>query len=308
MKIYDNITQLIGATPLLRLHRIETKFGIGAHLVAKLEKQNPGGSVKDRIALAMVTAAERQGHLKAGGTIVEPTSGNTGIGLAMVAAARGYHAIFTMPETMSLERRALLRAYGAEVVLTEGREGMKGAIQKAMAIAAATPGAFMLSQFDNAANPESHYATTGPEIYAETEGSIAAFIAGVGTGGTISGVGRYLKEKKNDIHIVAVEPASSPVLSGGVAAAHVIQGIGAGFVPVNFDRRVVDEILTVENEEALRYARVLASEEGILVGISAGATLAAAIRLAARPEFLNRTIVMVFPDTGERYLSTVLFK
>ncbi|MFA5006381.1 MAG: cysteine synthase A [Candidatus Izemoplasmatales bacterium] len=308
MKIFENVTALIGGTPLVRLARIERTHGLSAVLLAKLERQNPGGSVKDRAALAMIEAAERDGRLKPGGTIVEPTSGNTGIGLAMVAAARGYRSIFAMPETMSLERRALLRAYGAELVLTDGSLGMKGAIAEAERIRAATPGAFMPMQFENAANPDVHAATTGPEILADTDGTIDMFVAGVGTGGTVTGVGRFLKGRKPSVTIIAVEPERSPVLSGGAPAPHAIQGIGAGFIPRNYDPAVVDRIERISNEEAVACARELASGEGILSGISSGAVLAAAIRLAKEPGMTGKKIVLVLPDTGERYLSTILFK
>ncbi len=308
MNIHDDVTRLIGNTPLVRLARFEKLHGLTATLVAKLEKQNPGGSVKDRIALAMVEAAERDGLLRPGGTIVEPTSGNTGIGLAMVAAAKGYRCVFTMSEAMSMERRQLLRAYGAELVLTDASLGMKGAIAEAKRIHAETPGAFLPMQFENAANPQVHHETTGPEIFAGTDGTVDVFVAGVGTGGTVSGVGRYLKETKPSVRIVAVEPALSPVLSGGSPAPHVIQGIGAGFVPKNYDGRYVDEIVTVTNEDAVMHARALAKEEGILSGISCGAALAAAVRIGKDPAYSGKTIVVLLPDTGERYLSTILFK
>ncbi|MDP3130970.1 MAG: cysteine synthase A, partial [Bacillota bacterium] len=271
MTIHDNITRLIGNTPLVRLARIEAAYGVSAKLIAKLEKQNPGGSVKDRIACAMIESAERDGLLEKGATIVEATSGNTGIGLAMVGAAKGYRMVFTMSEAMSLERRSLLRAYGAELVLTDASLGMKGAIAEARRIHAETPGSFLPLQFENAANPNAHYATTGPEIFRETDGTVDVFVAGVGTGGTVSGVGRYLKEQKPSVRIVAVEPEKSPVLSGGAPAPHMIQGIGAGFIPHNYDGTFVDAIATVSNEDAITFARALASVEGILSGISCGA-------------------------------------
>jgi len=308
MRIHESVTALVGKTPLVRLARIERAHALPAVLLAKLERQNPGGSVKDRAALAMVEAAERDGRLQPGGTIVEPTSGNTGIGLAMVAAARGYRTVFAMPETMSLERRALLRAYGAELVLTDGALGMKGAIAEAERIRAATPGAFMPMQFENAANPDVHYATTGPEIYDDTDGTVDVVVAGVGTGGTVAGIGRYFKEKKPSVQIVAVEPERSPVLSGGSPAPHAIQGIGAGFVPKNYDPSVVDRIERVANEDAVVHARELAATEGILSGISCGAALAAAVRIAKEPGMTGKAIVVILPDTGERYLSTILFK
>ncbi len=308
MAIYKSFTELIGNTPLLELTNLERKLGLKAKLVAKLEYFNPAGSVKDRIAKAMIEDAEASGKLKPGAVIVEPTSGNTGIGLAAVAASKGYKVILTMPETMSVERRNLLKAYGAELVLTEGAKGMKGAIAKADEIAAATPGAFIPGQFVNPANPAAHKATTGPEIWADTEGAVDIFVAGVGTGGTLTGVGEYLKEKKPSVQVVAVEPASSPVLSKGVAGAHKIQGIGAGFVPDVLNTKVYDEIIPVENEDAFALGRELGRTEGILVGISAGAALWAAIELAKRPENEGKTIVALLPDTGDRYLSTPMFQ
>ncbi|OHE42294.1 MAG: cysteine synthase A [Tenericutes bacterium GWF2_57_13] len=308
MTIHDDITRLIGNTPLVRLARIEAAYGVSAKLIAKLEKQNPGGSVKDRIARAMIETAERDGLLEKGATIVEATSGNTGIGLAMVGAAKGYRMVFTMSEAMSLERRSLLRAYGAELVLTDASLGMKGAIAEARRIHAETPGSFLPLQFENAANPITHYATTGPEIFRETDGTVDVFVAGVGTGGTVSGVGRYLKEQKPSVRIVAVEPEKSPVLSGGAPAPHMIQGISAGFIPRNYDGTVVDAIATVSNEDAITFARALASVEGILSGISCGAALAVAVRIGKDPAYAGKTIVILLPDTGERYLSTILFK
>ena len=308
MAIYKSFTELVGNTPLLELTNLEKKLGLKAKIVAKLEYFNPAGSVKDRIAKAMIEDAEASGKLKPGAVIVEPTSGNTGIGLAAVAAAKGYKIILTMPETMSVERRNLLKAYGAQLVLTEGAKGMKGAIAKADEIAAATPGAFIPGQFVNPANPAAHKATTGPEIWKDTEGEVDIFVAGVGTGGTLTGVGEYLKEKKPSVQVVAVEPASSPVLSKGVAGAHKIQGIGAGFVPDVLNTKIYDEIIPVENEDAFALGRELGRTEGILVGISAGAALWAAIELAKRPENEGKTIVALLPDTGDRYLSTPMFQ
>ena len=308
MAIYKSFTELVGNTPLLELTNLEKKLGLKAKIVAKLEYFNPAGSVKDRIAKAMIEDAEASGKLKPGAVIVEPTSGNTGIGLAAVAASKGYKIILTMPETMSVERRNLLKAYGAQLVLTEGAKGMKGAIAKADEIAAATPGAFIPGQFVNPANPAAHKATTGPEIWKDTEGEVDIFVAGVGTGGTLTGVGEYLKEKKPSVQVVAVEPASSPVLSKGVAGAHKIQGIGAGFVPDVLNTKIYDEIIPVENEDAFALGRELGRTEGILVGISAGAALWAAIELAKRPENEGKTIVALLPDTGDRYLSTPMFQ
>ena len=308
MAIYKSFTELVGNTPLLELTNLEKKLGLKAKIVAKLEYFNPAGSVKDRIAKAMIEYAEASGKLKPGAVIVEPTSGNTGIGLAAVAAAKGYKIILTMPETMSVERRNLLKAYGAQLVLTEGAKGMKGAIAKADEIAAATPGAFIPGQFVNPANPAAHKATTGPEIWKDTEGEVDIFVAGVGTGGTLTGVGEYLKEQKPSVQVVAVEPASSPVLSKGVAGAHKIQGIGAGFVPDVLNTKIYDEIIPVENEDAFALRRELGRTEGILVGISAGAALWAAIELAKRPENEGKTIVALLPDTGDRYLSTPMFQ
>ena len=307
MAVYQSADEIIGKTPLLELTHIEKKFDLKAKLLAKLEYFNPAGSVKDRIAKAMIDEAEASGKLKADSVIIEPTSGNTGIGLASVAAARGYRIIIVMPETMSVERRQLVKAYGAELVLTEGAKGMKGAIAKAQELAAEIPGSFMPSQFTNPANPKVHFETTGPEIYADTDGEVDIFVAGVGTGGTISGVGEYLKSKKPDVKVVAVEPATSAVLSTGVPGAHKIQGIGAGFVPETLNTTVYDEIVTVANEAAFETGRLIGRNEGILVGISSGAALWAAIEEAKGPENEGKTIVVLFPDTGDRYLSTPLF-
>ena len=306
-KIYTSVDQLIGGTPLLELCNLEKRLGLKAKVLAKLEYLNPAGSAKDRIGLAMINAAEREGRLRPGSVIIEPTSGNTGIGLASVAAARGYRVIIVMPETMSVERRILMKAYGAELVLTEGTKGMTGAIEKAEELAASIPGSFIPGQFVNPVNAEAHYQTTGPEIWRDTDGKVDLFVAGVGTGGTITGVGRYLKEKKPDVKIVAVEPAGSPVLSKGTSGAHKIQGIGAGFVPEVLNTAVYDEIIPVENEDAFAAGRLLGKTEGVLVGISSGAALHAAIQLAKRPENKGKTIVALLPDTGDRYLSTALF-
>ena len=305
--IYTSADQLIGRTPLLELTHIEKKFGLNARVLAKLEYFNPGGSVKDRVALAMIDDAEARGLLKPGSVIIEPTSGNTGIGLASVAAARGYRIIIVMPETMSVERRQLMKAYGAELVLTEGAKGMTGAIAKAGELAKEIPGSFVPGQFVNPANPKAHFETTGPEIWADTDGQVDYFVAGVGTGGTITGVGRYLKSQNPAVRVVAVEPKSSAVLSTGVAGAHKIQGIGAGFVPEVLDTAVYDEIIAVADEDAFRPGRELGRSEGVLVGISSGAALWAAIELAKRPENAGKTIVALLPDTGDRYLSTPLF-
>ncbi|MCR4632328.1 MAG: cysteine synthase A [Treponema sp.] len=306
--IKQSSLELIGKTPLLQLNNYSKKAGLtGATILAKLEYLNPAGSVKDRIALAMIEDAEEKGILKPGATIIEPTSGNTGIGLAAVAAAKGYHAILTLPDTMSVERRNLLKAYGAEIVLTEGAKGMKGAIAKAEEIQAATPGSIIPGQFVNPANPAIHKKTTGPEIWEQTDGKVDIFVAGVGTGGTLTGVGEYLKEKNPNVKVVAVEPATSPVLSKGTAGAHKIQGIGAGFVPDVLNTKVYDEIITVENDDAFAEGRNFAHSEGILVGISSGAALKAASVLAARPENKGKTIVVLLPDSGDRYLSTPLF-
>ncbi len=306
-KISKSLTELIGKTPLLELSNYETKNGLQAKIVAKLEYFNPGGSVKDRIALAMIDDAEKRGVLKAGSVIIEPTSGNTGIGLASVAAARGYRIILTMPETMSVERRVLMKAYGAEIVLTEGAKGMKGAIAKANELAAEIPNSFIPGQFDNPANPAIHRATTGPEIWNDTDGKVDIFVAGAGTGGTVTGVGEYLKSKNPGVKIVVVEPADSPVLSEGRPGPHKIQGIGAGFVPAVLNTSVYDEIIPVKNEDAFAVAREIGRDEGLLVGISSGAAAWAATELARRPDNAGKTIVVILPDTGERYLSTALF-
>ena len=305
--IYTSADQLIGKTPLLELTHIEKKHDLKAKILAKLEYFNPAGSVKDRIAKAMIDDAEAKGLLKEGSVIIEPTSGNTGIGLASVAAARGYRIIIVMPETMSVERRQLMKAYGAELVLTEGSKGMKGAIAKADELAKEIPNSFVPGQFVNAANPKAHYATTGPEIYADTDGKVDVFVAGVGTGGTITGVGQYLKAQNPAVKVVAVEPKSSAVLSTGVAGAHKIQGIGAGFVPDVLDTKVYDEIIPVENDNAFATGKEIGKSEGVLVGISSGAAVWAAIQLAQRPENAGKNIVVLLPDTGDRYLSTPLF-
>ena len=306
-KIYKSADELIGRTPLLEFSRIESAHNLQAKVIAKLEYFNPAGSVKDRIAKAMIEDAERAGKLKPGSVIIEPTSGNTGIGLASVAAARGYKAIIVMPETMSVERRQLMKAYGAEVVLSDGTKGMKGAIAKAQELAEATPNSFIPGQFVNPANPKAHFETTGPEIFEDTDGQVDIFVAGVGTGGTVTGVGKYLKSKKPGVRIVAVEPASSAVLSTGVPGPHKIQGIGAGFVPDVLDTKVYDEIIPVSNEDAFATGREFGRTEGVLVGISSGAALWAAIELAKRPENKGKNIVVLLPDTGDRYLSTSLF-
>ncbi len=306
-KVYNSVTELIGGTPLLKANNFIKANDLKANIYVKLEYFNPAGSVKDRIAKAMIEKAEKDGKLKPGATIIEPTSGNTGIGLASVAAARGYKAILTMPETMSVERRNLLKAYGAKIVLTDGSKGMKGAIAKAEELAKETPNSFIPEQFNNPANPAAHEATTGPEIYNDLDGKVDAFIAGVGTGGTLTGVGHYLKKQNKDIHVVAVEPATSPVLSKGQAGPHKIQGIGAGFVPETLDTKVYDEVIAVANDDAFKYGRQFSHVEGVLIGISSGAALAAAIELAKRPEFAGKNIVALLPDTGDRYLSTELF-
>ena len=306
-KIYQQITDLIGRTPLVELHKYSTFRGTTRPVVAKIEFFNPGGSVKDRIALAMIEDAEAEGQLKPGATIIEPTSGNTGVGLALVAAVKGYRLILTMPETMSVERRNLVKAYGATVKLTSGKDGMKGAIKAAEELRSSIPGSVILQQFENQANPERHYRTTGPEIWRDTDGKVDVFVAGVGTGGTVSGIGRYLKEQNPAVKIVAVEPAASPVLSGGKSGPHKIQGIGAGFVPATYSREYVDEVFEVKNDQAILAGRQLAQQEGLLVGISSGAAAFAAAEIARRPENAGKTVVALLPDTGERYLSTVLY-
>lgn len=306
-KVYDSILDLVGKTPLVELKRIEEKEGLQAKLIAKVESFNPAGSVKDRIAKAMIEDAEAKGLLKEGSVIIEPTSGNTGIGLAAVATVKGYRMILTMPETMSVERRNIVKAYGAEVVLTDGTKGMKGAIEKADELAKEIPNSFIAGQFVNPANPATHKKTTGPEIWEDTDGEVDIFVAGVGTGGTITGTGEYLKEKKPEVKIVAVEPASSPVLSDGISGPHKIQGIGAGFVPDTLNTSIYDEIIKVENEDAFETGRYLAAEEAILAGISSGAALYAAIQLAKREENKGKTIVVLLPDNGDRYYSTALF-
>ena len=308
MHVAENLTQLIGRTPLVELSRLMADRVGGARLFAKVESFNPGGSAKDRIALAMLDDAQARGLLSPDTVIIEPTSGNTGVGLAMVAAVRGYRAIFTMPESMSLERRRLLAAYGAEIVLTPASEGMAGAVRRAQELADLYPESFIPSQFENPANPAAHDSTTGPEIWQDTDGTVDVFVAGVGTGGTVSGAGRYLKRQNPAVRVIAVEPAASPLLSEGRAGAHGLQGIGANFVPKTLDRAVIDEVLTVREEEAYETARLLAKREGLLVGISSGAAAAAALRIAARPEMEGKRIVVLLPDTGERYLSTKLFE
>jgi len=306
-KIYENLTDLIGRTPLLKLNNYVKQNKLKAQIIAKLEYFNPAGSVKDRIALAMIDDAEKKGILTKDSVIIEPTSGNTGIGLASVAASRGYRIILAMPETMSVERRSLLKAYGAEIALTEGSKGMKGAIAKALELAEQTPGAFIPSQFDNPANPAIHRTTTGPEIWEDTDGNIDIFVSGIGTGGTISGAGEYLKSKKSNIKIIGVEPADSPVLSKGTAGSHKIQGIGAGFIPNTLNAKIYDEIVTVSNDDAFEGSRAVARTEGLLTGISSGAAINAATRIALRPESEGKVIVVILPDNGERYLSTSLF-
>ena len=306
-KIAKQLTELIGNTPLLELHKFSEARGLQSPIIAKVEYFNPGGSVKDRIALAMIEDAEQRGLLKPGATIIEPTSGNTGVGLALVSAVKGYKLILTMPETMSIERRNLVKAYGAEVRLTSGKDGMPGAIRAAEELRDSIPGSVILQQFENQANPAKHYATTGPEIWQQTEGQIDIFVAGVGTGGTVSGVARYLKEQNPSIQVVAVEPKSSPVLNGGQSGPHKIQGIGAGFVPKTYDSALIDEVFDVENDDAIRTGRQLAQQEGLLVGISSGAAAFAATQVAARPENQGKRVVVLLPDTGERYLSTVLY-
>ena len=306
-KIVKQLTDLVGNTPLLELNKFSVENNLETPIIAKIEFFNPGGSVKDRIALAMIEDAEQKGLLKPGATIIEPTSGNTGVGLALVSAVKGYHLILTMPETMSVERRNLVKAYGAEVRLTSGKDGMPGAIRAAEELRNTIPGSIILQQFENAANPAKHYATTGPEIWSQTDGQIDIFVAGVGTGGTISGAGKYLKEQNPAIKIIAVEPKASPVLNGGQSGPHKIQGIGAGFVPQTYNANIVDEVFDVENDDAIRTGRQLAQQEGLLVGISAGAAAYAATQIAQRPENKGKKIVVLLPDTGERYLSTVLY-
>lgn len=306
-QIAKQLTELVGNTPLLELNKYSTAKGLETPVIAKVEFFNPGGSVKDRIALAMIEDAEEKGILKPGATIIEPTSGNTGVGLALVSAVKGYHLILTMPETMSIERRNLVKAYGADVRLTPGKDGMSGAIRAAEALRDEIPGSVILQQFENAANPARHYVTTGPEIWRDTDGKVDIFIAGVGTGGTISGTGKFLKEQNPDVRIIAVEPKSSPVLNGGQSGPHKIQGIGAGFVPDTYDADIIDEVFDVDNDDAIRTAREIAQTEGLLVGISAGAALFAAIEVAGRPENKGKKVVVLLPDTGERYLSTVLY-
>ena len=308
MNVFESVTELIGKTPLLELKNYAADHGLQATVLAKLECMNPGGSAKDRVGAAMIAGAEAAGRLAPGGTIIEPTSGNTGIGLAMVAAAKGYRVILTMPDTMSVERRSLLAAYGAEIILTPGSEGMTGAVRKAEELHREISGSIIAGQFDNPDNPAAHYAATGPEIWKDTDGKVDIFVAGVGTGGTLSGTGRYLKEQNPAVQVVAVEPASSPLLSQGRAGAHGLQGIGANFVPENFDASVADEIITVTEEEAYAAGRALARREGILVGITSGAAVHAAAVLAARPENHGKVIVALLPDSGERYLSTPLFR
>jgi cysteine synthase len=305
--VYTSIDQLIGHTPMLELVHLEKEFGLKAKILAKLEYFNPAGSVKDRVAKNMIDEAEKKGILKPGATIIEPTSGNTGIGLCSVAAARGYKIIIVMPETMSVERRQIMKGYGAELVLSEGSKGMKGAIDKADELAASIPGSWIAGQFVNPANPAAHIATTGPEIWEDTDGKVDYFVAGVGTGGTITGVGQYLKSKKSDVKVVAVEPATSPVLSKGTGGAHKIQGIGAGFVPDVLDTKVYDEVIAVENEDAFTYGKLIGKKEGFLVGISSGAAIKAAIDVAKRPENEGKNIVVLLPDNGDKYLSTPLF-
>ncbi|WP_312280512.1 cysteine synthase A [Oscillibacter sp.] len=307
MNVYEGIEDLVGHTPLVRLHRIEQEYGLDAVLLAKLESFNPAGSAKDRVAARIISEAERDGRLPSGGTTIEPTSRNTGIGLAAVGGARGYRVILTMPETMSKERQILILAYGAEIVLTPGSEGMAGAVKKAEELQKTTPGSILGGQFDNPANPAAHYDATGPEIWADTDGQVDIFVAGAGTGGTISGVGRYLKEKRPNVRIVAVEPSASPLLSLGIAGPHGLQGIGANFVPKNLDRALLDEIIPVSDEDAYALGRMLARREGLLVGITSGAAVWAAIQLAKRVENRGKTVVALLPDTGERYLSTPMF-
>ena len=306
-KIYNNITELVGHTPLVQLGKYSQQKGLNTPIIAKVEYFNPGGSVKDRVALAMIEDAERKGILHPGATIIEPTSGNTGVGLALAAAVKGYKLILTMPETMSVERRNLVKAYGAQVKLTDGKAGMPGAIKAAEELRDATPDAFIPGQFENSANPQRHYDTTGVEIWDDTDGKVDVFIAGVGTGGTVSGIGKRLKENNPNVKVIAVEPATSPVLQGGQPGPHKIQGIGAGFVPQTFNRDIIDEVVSVDNDDAIRTGRELAQIEGLLVGISSGAAVYAASQIAQRPEYQGKNIVVLLPDTGERYLSTVLY-
>ena len=308
MNVYTSVDKMIGGTPLLELCNLERELGLKAKVLAKLEYLNPAGSAKDRIARAMIDSAEREGKLVPGSVIIEPTSGNTGIGLAAVAAARGYRVIIVMPDTMSMERRMLMKAFGAELVLTPGAKGMTGSIEKAEELAASTPNSFIPGQFVNPVNARAHYDTTGPEIWNDTDGTVDVFVAGVGTGGTITGVGRYLKEQRADVKIIAVEPATSAVLSGGKPGPHGLQGIGAGFIPAVLDTSVYDEVIPVENEQAYQAARLIGKNEGVLVGISSGAALYAALELAKRDEYTGKTIVALLPDTGDRYLSTPLFE
>lgn len=307
-KIYTSATQLIGHTPLVEFKNVEKELGLQARILAKLEYFNPAGSVKDRIAREMIETAEKEGKLNANSTIIEPTSGNTGIGLASIAAAKGYKIILTMPETMSVERRNILKAYGAKIVLTDGSKGMKGAIAKANELAAETPDSYVPEQFDNPANPQAHYKTTGPEIWEDTDGQVDAFIAGVGTGGTLTGTGKYLKEKNPDIDVWALEPETSPVLSEGHGGPHKIQGIGAGFVPKVLDTKLYKGVVTISNDDAFKYAKLIAHKEGVLVGISSGAAFKGAIELAKKPEYKGKTIVVILPDSGDRYYSTALFQ
>lgn len=307
MRIYHDISELIGHTPLLALERISAEYGLSQPILAKLERFNPAGSAKDRVARNMLDDAEKRGLIQPGAVIIEPTSGNTGVGLAAVGAARGYRVILTMPETMSMERRMLLKAYGAELVLTEGKSGMAGAVAKAQELADSIPNSFLAGQFENPANPAAHEQTTGPEIWEDTDGKVEVFVAGIGTGGTISGVGRYLKAQNAAVQVVGFEPASSPLLTQGTAGSHKLQGIGANFVPDNYDASVVDEVLTVANESAMELGRKLAAKEGVLCGITSGAAVWTAIQLAKRPEYAGKMIVALLPDTGERYLSTEMF-
>lgn len=308
MNIKENISQLIGSTPLVRLKNVEIAHGLDAQLLAKLEANNPAGSAKDRIALEMINAAEQEGFLPPGGTVIEPTSGNTGIGIAAICASRGYKAVIIMPNTMSIERCRLIKAYGAELILTPGEKGMQGAVDMAEEMHKNLPGSIIAGQFVNPANPAAHYKTTGPEIWSDTDGQVDVLVAGVGSGGTISGAGKYLKEKKPSVKIIAVEPADSPLISEGRAASHGIQGIGANFIPKNLDRNVLDEIICVDTQDAYAFGRELASKEGLLSGISSGAALAAAVQLAKRAEYRDKRIVVILPDTGERYLSSEMFQ